>query len=237
MPKIKSYKGRGVIIPVDEAKISTAFKCPWTDQIFGTKKGYLSHLKVLRANRMHSNIRAKIRQRKTDEFHNQSSFEAIIDWVEMNPDYFFEIALQYSNWRNIKESDRSKFWVKITYLDITYSNSVSNSHSCPKNGVTNWGGKRTLKDGTPAPNGYPGWSGRIEFQVSPDIDISGSDLFKSTGINTGSGGGVRGGKYGYSVEIFESDWPGLEKVNLFNRLKDTLENSTFKYGSPNYFRH
>ena len=233
MPKIKSYKGRGLIIPIDEAKVSTAYKCPWTNKIFGTKKGYLSHLKELRSTRMHYKIRAKIRQRKTDEFHNQSSFEAIINWIETNPDYWFDMALRIG-YIKLHESTRSKFWVKVTYLDVKYSKSISNTHSCPKNGVTNWRGNNLLKDGTPAPTGYPGWFGHIEFQINPEFNVSASDLFRHTGINTGTGGGISNGCFGYGVSIFESDWPGLEKSIVFNMLSD--KSSNFTYGTPKYFR-
>jgi hypothetical protein len=41
MPRIKAYKGNRSIIPVEEARVSTAFRCPWTDKLFGAKQQFL----------------------------------------------------------------------------------------------------------------------------------------------------------------------------------------------------
>lgn len=236
MPKIKAYKGNGVIIPVEDAKVATAFKCPWTNEVFGTKKGYVNHLKVLREDRIHQGIRNRIQHKIFEEFINQGSFEKIIEWIETHPEFFFDRVVQRGRdgWRDRREHLREKFWIKITYLDVNWSNTVSNSHSCPRIGVTNWGGRDTLKDGSPAPRGYPGWGGRIEFQLSHDLGF-GSDIFRNTGIHTGTGGGTSDNRYGYDVKFFASDWPGLEKKLLFDILRnEKLEK--FVYGKPNYFR-
>ena len=236
MPKIKAYKGNGAIIPVEDAKIATAFKCPWTGEIFGTKKGYVSHLKVLREDRIHQGIRARIQNKIFEEFINQGSFEKIIEWIELHPEFFFDRVVQRGRdgWRDRREHLREKFWIKITYLDVNWSNTVSNSHSCPRIGVTNWGSRDTLKDGSPAPRGYPGWGGRIEFQLSHDLGF-GSDIFRNIGIHTGSGGGIHDNRYGYEVKFFASDWPGLEKNRIFEILKSERPES-FKCGEPKYFR-
>jgi uncharacterized C2H2 Zn-finger protein len=236
MPKIKAYKGNGAIIPVEDAKIATAFKCPWTGEIFGTKKGYVKHLKVLREDRIHQGIRDRIQNKIFEEFINQGSFEKIIEWIELHPEFFFDRAMQHGHygWRDRREHIRDKFWIKLTYLNVRWSGDVSNSHSCPRIGVTNWGGRDTLKDGSPAPRGYPGWEGRIEFQLSHDLGF-GSDVFRNVGIHTGSGGGQRDNRYGYDVKFFASDWPGLEKNRIFEILKSEKPES-FNHGTPHYFR-
>lgn len=231
MPKIKAYKGNGVIIPVDDAKVATAFQCPWTGEVFGTKKGYVNHLRVLREDRIHRQIRANIRDRVFQELINQDSFDKIINWIETHPEFLFDGVIQNGRdkWSDRRSHLREKFWIKITYLDVHWSECVSNSHNRPRGSVTNWGGDPNL------PRGYPGWTGRIEFQVSHDLWF-GSDIMKPIGVHTGSGGGVESTRYGYDVKFFASDWPGLEKNRLFEIIKGE-QPAKFKHGEPRYFRH
>lgn len=236
MPRISVYKGNGAIIPIDKAKKSTGFECPWTGKIFGAKKAYVNHLRVIRQDRIYRQIRNRRFQAVLDEFNNQPSFDAIRRWVELHPEFFFDIGLK-SAWTSDHarlEKIRRDFWIKITHLDVTYSNSVSNTHACPRDGITNWGGRDTLKDGTPAPRGYPGWSGRIEIEFSHDIRFGG-DVFRGTGIHTGSGGSTNGKNYGYDVKFFESDWPGLSKARVWAALGGPSVDR-YREGDTSYFR-
>lgn len=237
MPRIKVYKGHGSIIPVEDAKVVTGFKCPWTGKIFSTKKSYISHLRLLREDRIHRAIRARIRNKIFDELINQKSFEKIIEWIETHPEFLFDGVIQNGRdkWGERRSHLRDKFWIKITYLDVSWSDNVSNSHSCPRGGVTNWGGKGLLPGGDPAPRGYPGWGGRIEFQVSHDLGF-GSDILKPLGIHTGTGGGTTSNRYGYDVKFFASDWPGLEKIGVFDIIKGARP-AGHRSGEPRYFRH
>lgn len=234
MPKIKAYKGNGVIIPVEDAKVSNAFRCPWTGKIFGTKQAYVKHLRVLREDRIHRAIRARIQNKIFEEFINQDTFEKVIEWIENHPEFFFDRVVQRGRdgWRDRREHFRDKFWIKITYLDVHWSESVSNSHSCPRGGVKCWS-SHEAKDGRPS--GYPGWQGRIEFQLSHDLGF-GSDVFRGVGIHTGTGGGISENRYGYDVKFFASDWPGLEKHRVFEILKNEKP-AGFRHGKPDYFRH
>jgi uncharacterized C2H2 Zn-finger protein len=229
MPKIKAYKGNGLIIPVDEAKVATAFKCPWTDKVFGTKPAYIKHLKNVRKNIIHSNIRKKILDNLFNDLINQDSFEKIIEWIENHPEFVFDKAADYRKSPRL----RDKFWIKITYLDLQWNTCVSNSHSCPRGGVTCWS-SHEAKDGRP--RGYPGWQGRIEFQLSGDIGF-GSDVMRPLGIHTGTGGGINENRYGYDVKFFASDWPGLEKLVMLATLKGEWIPNAFRYGEPRYFRY
>lgn len=233
MPRIKVYKGRGQTIPVSEAKTATAFKCPFTNTVHNTKRGYVKHLTDLRSSRMHRNARAKVRLRKMEDLWNQTSFEKIVNWVEMNPDVFWQNGKGRSWHGDGKAWDRirDEFWIRITHLDVRWSESVSNTHSCPRSGVTNWGGRNS-----DAPRGYPGWQGRIEYQVSHDVPCFGSELLSDTGIHTGTGGGISNNRYGFGVEFFAADWPGLVKGQNWDALRGT-ENTHTYLGKPDYFRH
>jgi hypothetical protein len=166
-----------------------------------------------------------------EELINQPSFEKVIEWIETHPEFFFDRIIHNGRvgWRDRREHFRDKFWIKITYLDVSWSDSVSNSHSCPRGGVSNWGRDNGK------PTGYPGWGGRIEFQLSHALGF-GSDVFRNVGIHTGTGGGTRDNRYGYDVKFFASDWPGLEKNRIFEILKNERP-ASFRTGEPRYFRY
>lgn len=234
MPAIKVYKANGKMVPVSEAKVAKAYQCPWTDKVFATKAAYRKHLSELRENRMHKRARENIRNRKLDDLINQTSFEDIVNWIETNPEFFFDGAIKFghSGWATRRAHLREDFWIKITYLDLRWSDSVSNSHSCPRGGVTCWS-SHEAKDGRP--RGYPGWHGRIEFQISHDLGF-GSDVFRSTGIHTGTGGGGGNNCFGFDVKFFASDWPGVRGVAIGNKLANIVQPSV-KIGAPKYFRH
>ena len=76
-------------------------------------------------------------------------------------------------------------------FDMSWHESVSNTHSAPRGGVTNWGGRETFSDGSPKPTGYPGWSGRVWVRYSGHRRNGcylGSDPFSGSGMHTGTGG-------------------------------------------------
>lgn len=249
MPKIDVYKHKGIAIPVESAVKSKGYICPWTEELFLTKKTYVKHLNTLRVERMHKRARKLRWDKKFQDFYTQPTFEDVIQWIEVNPEFFFDHAAKtsfYARRKNMEEI-RKDFWIKITYLDISWNNMVSNTHECPRGGVMCWS-SHEARDGRP--RGYPGWQGRIEFQMSHDLGF-GSDVFRGLGVNTGTGGGISKNRYGYSVKFFASDWPGISKTideleekfnkeNLLNTIKtgepDYFRMPGFKYGKPDYFR-
>lgn len=232
MPAIKVYKANGKMVPVSEAKIAKAYQCPWTDTVFATKSAYTKHLKELRENRMHRRARQNIHNRKLNDLINQYSFEDIVNWFEINPDFFFDslIKMGHSGWADRRAHIRDTFWIKITYLNLRWNDRVSNSHSCPRGGVTCW----DSREANGRPQSYPGWQGHIEFQLSHDIGF-GSNVFRGMGIHTGTGGGIRDERYGYEVKFFASDWPGLRSAAIGSKLAN-IPQSTIRIGKPVYFR-
>ena len=231
MPAIQAYKHNGKIIPVADAKLGRAYVCPWTRELYSTKRAYVKHLKELRVTRMHSRARANRWQRLGEDLWNQTSFEKIIKWVELHPEWFLDNAKRNGFYGSAKQFDsvRDSFSIKITYLDLYWDDNVSNTHDCPHNGVTNWSG--TDKN---APRGYPGWRGRIEYEISHELPGFGSDLMEGTRIYTGTGGGG-GENYGYSVSFFADDWPGLVKGQTWETLKGTSMKRV-QIGTSRYFR-
>ena len=231
MPAIKAYKHKGSIIPVDQAKLGKAYQCPWTGKIVGTKQTYVKHLRELRSSRMHRRARANRWQRLGEDLWNQTSFEKIVKWVELHPEWFLDNAKRRGWASDAKRFDsvRDVFSVKITYLDLTWSDHLSNTHSCPLNGVINWGSDADK------PTGYPGWGGRIEYQLSHDLPGFGSALMDGTRIHTGTGGSINGTNYGFSVEFFADDWPGLKKGQTWKTLQGS-DMKQVRLGKPRYFR-
>lgn len=231
MPAIRAYKGsEGKLIPVTEAKEVKAFQCPWTTKLFVTKKSYVSHLGKLREERMHRRARILRRGKVMKEFNSQPTFEAAIEWIETHPEFFFDQAGGGSFNREHLQKIRPDFGIKILKLEVNWSPMVSNSHNAPRGGVTNWDRKERFPDGTLKPEGYPGWRGQITFQVSHSTNF-GSDIFRGTGVNTGSGGGGGGNIYNYSVIFFDADWVNIsDEANIAHQLfVNGRRNEQFRY--------
>lgn len=226
MPKIKVYKHDGKVVPVDRAKVSTGYECPWTKKVYLTKKSYLHHLKSVREEHIRKINRSKRLNDAIAELNNQPNFESIIKWIETNSWFFLANAKRHYAWYGNNGSrwpDPEDFWIKIRCLDLRWSDRVSNSHSHPRNGVSNWGRHADL------PDGYPGWEGWVEYELSEDLPSFGSEVFKDTGIHTGSGGARGRSRYGYEARFYSSDWPGLDKQKVLAILSEK-ENVPFKYG-------
>lgn len=237
MPAIKAYKFKDNIVPVDSAKVVKAYQCPWTGRIVETKRTYVKHLKELRESRMHARIRHARIQRMLDELSRQPDWRSVIDFVERNSHWFLARAKRSagSHYEKHPWPDPEDFWIRITYLNIRHSDCLSNSHSCPRGGVTNW------SKVSGRPTGYPGWGGRIEYQFSHDLPGFSSDIMHSTGIHTGTGGGTRDNRFGYDVRLFDADWPmiaePLERDRVLKVLRDdSYSEPSFTYGTPYYFR-
>lgn len=220
MPAIQVYKHQGNLpglIPVEEAKTTKAYRCPFTDTIVVTKKAYVKHLNTLRQDRMWANARKRRYNMRLEDLWSQPDFKSIIDWVEINSDLFWQNGKK-RGWRiDAKRWDnmRDDFCIRITKLELGRSENISNTHYCPHNGVTNWGSKDD------APRGYPGWQGSIDFKVSHDVPSFFRNVFEGTRIHTGSGGGSGLGTYSYGVRLFDADWPGITKT--FQDQKDQYE--------------
>jgi hypothetical protein len=142
-----------------------------------------------------------------------------------------------ARWEKVRDS----FTVTILGLKLSYSDLISNSHDCPHNGITNWDRKKLLQDGSPAPQGYPGFSGRIQFQTSNDPVGFSSDIFKGTRIRTGGGGGGGRNIYTFGVSFFLDDWPAIaERINEqkakheHDGLIDMIKNQYQPYRVPEF---
>ena len=236
--------------------IITAYKSEVDGKIFEDKHKYQLHLRKLarvRRERRRIEINESLKDRIWNEFYERE--QTVEDWACMvinHQDMFWAEAAagDKHDWSIVGKTYKKVVCpvprlLEFTRFDMRWSDSVSNSHSCPHNGVTNFSQSYNRQQGKNLPEGYPGWQGRADWIVAwPkewDGHYLGSDLFSHGTFrsgrqraHTGSGGG--GGlsyskKYGcyvqscgYDFKIFAADWPGLaryrEKQQMWNALKD-----------------
>lgn len=194
----------------------TVNKCPDTGKLFEDDKEYKTHRDKMRREKLAA---AKDKKVKDTFFHWLAEEKKLITSVDMIPAWFLKNQRIIMDAFNVgcRGTGHNGFWVKFKDTDeftkfkitgVYYSRSVSNSHSCPRNGVTNWGGQRVG-----APNGYPGWSVRVAgslFRLPKDgSEYPYGDALNLIGIHTGTGGGGNE-SWGYDAKIFLDDWSGLK---------------------------
>lgn len=222
--------------------VITAYKCDTTGRLFEDKAKYTKHIRKIAADRR---AERKIEQaHRTDQQWWADNF-----WNRVRSIDQLEAAILHHSdvfaARGVKDyfnSGRSKLKptpvIKFTTFHLKYSSHVSNSHNCPHNGVTCWS-SHEAKDGRPT--GYPGWHGRFDYVVQSHKGQTGcypgsSDMWKSTRIHSGSGGG--GGyrdqeknflqSFGFSFSLFAADWPAMAEAYDKARVWAELQ------GKPNY---
>ncbi len=233
----------------------TAWKSEADGKIFEDKSKYQAHLRKLARHRLAQKKLRLDREAKdavwAELYNREQSLEQWAQMVIDNQHLFWAEAAAGDphDWASVgKKIGRGKTAgvmpcpeiLEFTKFDLRWSDSVSNTHSCPHNGVTNWGGRDEK-----APRGYPGWHGNIEWLVrwpkEFDYIYLGSDLFSNgsfrTGrqrAHTGTGGGAGGHlnkKWNtwchrpyYSFSIYAADWPGMaryyEKRKMWSTLSD-----------------
>jgi hypothetical protein len=136
--------------------------------------------------------------------------------------------------------------------DVRYNETVSNSHDCPLNGVTNWG--NTYPD---RPTSYPGFYGRVWIRYQRELDLWGSDPLREGLTYPGTGGaGTYGGpwekvstlywkRYGYKsvggklrfkkpyvlswdYRFYLDDWPLIQKYIENQQTFHQLQSKKFE---------
>lgn len=203
------------------------WKCTYDGKLFEDEAKYKAHLRKLARQRAFDRKLMKAKQEKTEFIVNMGdtikSFDELSKFIVENSMFFFLNGFERNTWRIDEKNVRPHSFEYVTFERMAWNDSVSNSHSCPRSGVQNWGGMKFMEDGTPAPRGYPGWHGRLNIGVrTGEIvrknktwyeDGFGGDYFDNTGIHTGTGGG--GGckdgitTYSYEVRLYADDWPAM----------------------------
>jgi len=231
------------------------WKCDRTGKLFESKVTYQSHLRKL-AREQNAKRKLTIKEAEANAWWS-AAYEremTIDEWRQFvidNQGRFWAEAAKTDpyDWNYVgKSHSRRKNGVvcpipellEFTTFDVHWNPCVSNSHSRPHNGVTNWGGREQV-DGRPAPRGYPGWQGRVEWIVrwpkEWDGIYLGSDLFRDgyggrirAYTGTGGGGGMRYSErhgcdvqsFGYDFRMYAADWPGMARVVGMRQFEEVL---------------
>jgi len=200
-----------------------ARQCPFTGKLFKEENidKYLLHLEKVRKLNREKNLyiyhRNTFKDWLAEEKKLITNVDMIVPWFLKNQRRIMDTV----NSRN--GGDRDKFYDTDTFAELEFKNAyyiayLSNTHSCPDTGVTNWSKLNGL------PTGYRGWAAIIAGSLDRASNHMGeypvSEALKLIGIKTGTGGG--GNKnFSWSCSIFLDDWPGLiEAVN--NMEKDQI---------------
>jgi len=196
-------------------------------KLFEDKSKYIGHLRKIAAIRRQDKCLAKLEAERevfVDQMGLVSSIADLNRFIKVNWKWFYTNGLLSEGWRLGKgQTPEFHEYVDVYLSGMRWSEAVSNSHSAPRKGVTNFDTRADCnKD---KPTGYPGWIGRIDIKVRPPMkkyqgkeyiaDGWGSSYFNRTTINTGGGGGG-GGKnhksYSYDVRIFAADFPVMHEI-------------------------
>lgn len=224
----------------------TVFKCEQTGKLFEDEKKYQAHLRKLAAqNREKRKI--AVAESEADAWWN-SAYQremTIEEWPQFvidNQKYFWNDASKSEfDWKNTVGRTRGGVvcptpeLLEFTTFNVRWSPRVSNSHSAPHNGVTNWG-----PGNDEIPRSYPGWCGRVEWIVrwprEWDGHYIGGSLFSGDKTRrraysgTGGGGGMRYNdkhdcyvqSFGYDFRMFAADWPGMARVIAKQQVWDVM---------------
>jgi len=157
-----------------------------------------------------------------EEFRNtKQSVKHLEQAIVNHQDKFWESSLAFSGRKYASIEMPIPILVGFHEFALRWSDDVSNSHTRPLKGVSNFGGKERFANGECKPSGYLGWYGRITWSVKWPYHLRsvyvGADLFKAPycGINTLSGGGGGHNKelcestFSYGITMYAQDWLGL----------------------------
>lgn len=201
--------------------IITAYKCDKTGKLFEDRFKYLRHLKKVARDRL-TNRQIDRAHRLEQQWWHDNFWNRVQSLAQLQAailhhrDVFAANGVKnYWNGRSLNPTPIIEF---ISF-NLTWSDSVSNTHSCTHNGVLNF-----YRDPS-KPKGYQGWIGSIGYDVqSFSNQLSSypgsSDMWNNTRIHTGSGGGgghknqkINNRQYfSYGVKLFADDWPKMKKA-------------------------
>jgi hypothetical protein len=230
------------------------WKCDQTGKLFEDQMKYKSHLRKLARER---NTKRKLMVKDAEAnawwaeaYEREMTIDEWRQFVIDNQSRFWAEAAKADpyDWKHVGKLSGRKTGVvcpipeilEFTEFSVRWNPKVSNSHSKPHNGVTNW--SPSWNPDKTAPTSYPGWSGRVEWIVrwpkEWDGVYLGSDLFRD-GFNsrvraysgTGGGGGMRYSEkhgchvqsFGYDFKMFAADWPGMARVVGMQQLDEVLK--------------
>lgn len=214
MANMETVNGRGNSV----MKI-IAWKCEATGEIFESKTKYQSHLKKLATERAAKRKLDAFKKERKDFFagmrNTVRNAEQLAEFVKANWDKFCQNAEANSSWSNRKKKVKTHLLLEYITIGLMWRDNVCNSHSAPIGQKTNWGASDKNE-----PSNYPGWVGNIKYQTNEYCSELGGELWKNTGVNTGTGGYAS--NYYYDLKLFAADWPAMlesyEQATLYKHI-------------------
>ena len=204
------------------------WKCPQSGKLFEEQNDYKNHLAKLAKARRKVKQQNYIKATFFDWLDNERAnvvmnINDIPQWLLANQQTIMDgVNAIPGHWCSFddKFADGDLF-TKIEFDRPYWTGNLSNSHSCPKGGVQNWGARGTFADGAPKPTGYPGWGLRLNGSLKRNkknmSSYPYSGLFNIVGVHTGTGGGGNE-NFGFDAKIWAEDWPAAASEITFNKL-------------------
>lgn len=184
----------------------TAWKCENTGTLFGTEEEFRAHLCHKRYRRFVEKRRETRRstlEERVGVLRQLTSFAEIEAWLNANGKLLFEHAYErfsdYDKKRATKNRTKHPHYLGEVRFENLRWEAIATTHHAPF-------GRRTTGFGKEPAERYFGWRGKISF-VQKNFPTFASEIFRNTGINTGSGGG--GDRLEYQLVIFAEDFPDL----------------------------
>lgn len=194
-------------------------KCPFTGKIFDESRieEYILHLLNTREEMRRKRAQKSLALTFHDWLHEEklklTHPSQVPDWLLENQQKIMDAINAGCRPKHHHWWDRDLFkpedkFTKIVWTrECVFQDVLSNSHSCPDNGVENFMGDKDK------PRGYPGWQTYIAGTLKRNKKNSGSypysSLLNMVGIKTGSGGGGNE-NWSYDAKVFLADWPGFQ---------------------------
>lgn len=202
----------------------TVRKCPKTQKLFETDQAYRKHILALRLQTNETRFAQRNRKILTDRIRAEVAVLRNIPEIQAYvSENFGDIMVAHHGSSDLEvQAILRETRLEDFKLNVSYRERCSNTHRCPRDGVTNW----SCEDDKP--NGYAGWHGSITFNIVNDPDenkhkklrslwLRVTDALAFVGIHTGSGGG--GSTSRYDVTIFVRDFEALKKMAFEDILK------------------
>ena len=228
------------------------WKCDQTGKLFEDQTKYKNHLRKLareRATKRKLTVMEAVADQKWNELYEcEQTIEQWRDMVIANQNMFWAEGAKHNDydWKCVGKTHKGVVCpvpelLEFERFDVRWNPKVSNSHSCPHNGVRCWS-SREAEDGRPT--SYPGWSGRVDwivkFPKEWDGHYLGGDLFSGgtfrtarqrAHTGTGGGGGMRWSEkhkchvqsFGYEFRMYAADWPGMARAEGMKQFNEVLK--------------
>ncbi len=175
-------------------------------KLFEDRAKYTAHLRKLGAKRREEKRVAQYeldREAFFDRMGLVADFDELQQFIIDNWEQFRLNGRVHNAWRKPSSKSTADKLISLKLHEFRFDISTRNSHSAPRDGVENFDSRHERNQGKPT--SYAGWRGRISYNVTSSSSF-GSDYFRDTPINTGSGGGGSP-TYSYDLTLWGADFP------------------------------